>query len=112
MASEPVTVELIDHVLMIGINRPEKRNAFDLATIDAFGAAYERLADDPQARVAVVFGHGGHFSAGLDLAEVGPAVAAQGPGRSPAPDASTRLASSPRRCPNRWWWRFPASRTP
>lgn len=77
--SEPVTVELIDHVLMIGINRPEKRNAFDLATIDAFGAAYERLADDPQARVAVVFGHGGHFSAGLDLAEVGPAVAAQGP---------------------------------
>jgi enoyl-CoA hydratase len=27
----------------------------------------------------VLFGHGDHFSAGLDLAEVGPAVAGHGP---------------------------------
>ncbi len=77
--SDPITVERRGAVLMIGVNRPEKRNAFNLATIDALGGAYEQLADDPDVRVAVLFGHGDHFSAGLDLAEVGPAVAAKGP---------------------------------
>jgi enoyl-CoA hydratase/carnithine racemase len=77
--SERVTVERQGHVLLIGVNRPEKRNAFDLATIDAFAAAYEVLGNDPEVRAGVVFGHGDHFSAGLDLAEVGPVVAERGP---------------------------------
>lgn len=77
--SDVVTVELVGHVLLIGVNRPEKLNSFNLATIDAFAAAYQHLADTDEARVAVVFGHGKHFSAGLDLAEVGPAVAERGP---------------------------------
>ncbi|MFN8126641.1 MAG: crotonase/enoyl-CoA hydratase family protein [Candidatus Nanopelagicales bacterium] len=75
-----VTTERDGHVLLIGINRPEKRNAFSLALIDEFAAAYEELGDDPELRVGVVFAHGDHFSAGLDLAEVGPAVAEHGPG--------------------------------
>lgn len=75
-----VTVDLDGHVLLIGVNRPEKRNAFDLETIEAFAAAYERLADDGEARVGVLYAHGDHFSAGLDLAEVGPAVQERGPG--------------------------------
>lgn len=79
MASNKVTVEKEGHVLLIGINRPEKRNAFDLETIDAFGAAYERLGKDDELRCGVVFGHGPHFCAGLDLAEVGPAVMSGGP---------------------------------
>jgi enoyl-CoA hydratase/carnithine racemase len=74
-----VTVEQDHHLLLIGINRPEKRNAFDLATIDALGAAYERLGKDDDIRVGVLFAHGAHFSAGLDLAEVGPVVAEKGP---------------------------------
>ncbi len=41
--------------------------------------AYDRLADDDDVRVGVVFGHGDHFSAGLDLAEVLPAVQENGP---------------------------------
>jgi enoyl-CoA hydratase/carnithine racemase len=77
--SERVTVERDDKVLLIGVNRPEKRNAFDLATIEALGAAYEKLGKDPEIRAGVVFGHGDHFSAGLDLAEVGPVVASKGP---------------------------------
>ncbi len=80
MTSPKVTTEQKGHVLCIGVNRPEKRNAFDLETIDAFAAAYERLAADDELRVGVVFGHGPHFSAGLDLAEVGPAVREHGPG--------------------------------
>ena len=72
--TEPVTVERDGHVLLIGINRPAKRNAFNLAVIDALGGAYEILGTDDELRAAVLFGHGDHFSAGLDLAEVGPVV--------------------------------------
>src|SRR5262245_47515859 len=77
--SNLITVERDGHVLLIGVNRAEKRNAFNLEMIDALGAAYDRLGDDDQIRAAVLFGHGDHFSAGLDLAEVGPAVAKDGP---------------------------------
>jgi enoyl-CoA hydratase/carnithine racemase len=76
----PVTVERDGAVLLIGLNRPEKRNAVNLATLEALAKAYEVLGDDPGLRCGVLFGHGEHFSAGLDLAEVGPAVGAQGPG--------------------------------
>lgn len=77
--SSRVTVERRGHLLLIGVNRPEKRNAFDLAMIEALAGAYEVLGDDPELRVGVLFAHGDHFSAGLDLAEVGPKVAAEGP---------------------------------
>jgi enoyl-CoA hydratase/carnithine racemase len=77
--SERITVDSDGHVLLIGVNRPEKRNAFDLAAIEQLAAAYERLADDRELRVGVLYAHGEHFSAGLDLAEVGPVVAADGP---------------------------------
>jgi enoyl-CoA hydratase/carnithine racemase len=79
MTTAKVATERDGHVLCIGINRPDKRNAFDLETIAAFADAYEELAHDDALRVGVVFGHGPHFSAGLDLAEVGPAVAKDGP---------------------------------
>ncbi|MDX6287049.1 MAG: enoyl-CoA hydratase [Frankiales bacterium] len=77
--TDRITVERDGHVLLMGVNRPEKRNAFDLATIDELGAAYELLGDDDALWVGVVFAHGEHFSAGLDLAEVGPVVIEQGP---------------------------------
>jgi len=76
---QPVTRERDGHVLLIGVDRAHKRNAFDLATIRALAAAYQELGDDPELRAGVLFGHGDHFSAGLDLAEVAPAVAAGGP---------------------------------
>ena len=77
--SDLVTVELVDHVLRIGVDRADKRNAHNLEVIAALGDAYDRLAEDEEARVGVLFGHGDHFSAGLDLAEVGPYVAEHGP---------------------------------
>ncbi|MBW3619647.1 MAG: crotonase/enoyl-CoA hydratase family protein [Actinobacteria bacterium] len=76
---ERVVTEVDGHVLRIGIDRPEKRNAFDLAMIDEFAAAYERLGEDDDVRVGLVHATGDHFSAGLDLAEVGAAVAEHGP---------------------------------
>ena len=74
-----VTVEKDGHVLLIGVDRAAKRNAWNLAVIEEVAAAYEQLATDDDVRVGVVFGHGDHFSAGLDLAEVLPAVQEHGP---------------------------------
>lgn len=65
-----VTRELRDHVLLIGLDRPAKRNAFDLHMLDELSLAYGEFEREPQARAALVFGHGEHFTAGLDLAEV------------------------------------------
>jgi enoyl-CoA hydratase/carnithine racemase len=64
-----VSVELHGHVLRIGLNRPHKRNAFDLAMYRKLGLAYARLEDDPEARVGVLFAHGEHFTGGLDLVQ-------------------------------------------
>ncbi len=74
-----ITTDVQSHVLLVGVNRPKKRNAFDLATLEELAAAYERLAREDELRVGVLYAHGDHFSAGLDLAEVGPAVAKHGP---------------------------------
>ena len=79
--NQRITVDVEGHVLLIGVNRPEKRNAFDLATIGELADAYARLGTDDDLRVGVLYAHGEHFSAGLDLAEVGPAVAEAGPGK-------------------------------
>jgi len=77
--STRITVERDEHVLMIGINRPEKRNAFDLESLEALAAAYEELGTDDEVRVGVLFAHGDHFSSGLDLASVAPVLAQKGP---------------------------------
>lgn len=74
-----VSVERDGHVLLIGVDRADKRNAWNLEVIDQVAAAYEQLSTDDDIRVGVLFGHGDHFSAGLDLAEVGPAVSERGP---------------------------------
>lgn len=65
--TDRVSFEKDGDVALIGLNRPEKRNALSEAMVDALEAAVERAATDSGA--AVVFGHGDHFCAGLDLAE-------------------------------------------
>ncbi|MEZ4320608.1 MAG: crotonase/enoyl-CoA hydratase family protein [Myxococcota bacterium] len=65
------------HVL--SLDRAEKRNAFDLRMLSELAAALTAFEDDPDARVAVLCADGEHFTAGLDLAEVGPAVASGAP---------------------------------
>src|SRR5439155_2353401 len=84
-----VTVERRGNVLLMGLNRPAKRNAFNLAMINQLAAAYHELETDDDIRCGVLFAHGDQFTGGLDLAEVGPLVregrleeAFAGPGRS------------------------------
>src|ERR1700746_2713869 len=69
-----VTVERRGHVLLMGLNRPDKRNAFNLAMLDQLAAAYYQLETDDDIRCGVLFAHGDHFTGGLDLAEVGPVI--------------------------------------
>lgn len=81
-----VTVERCGHLLLMGLNRPTKRNAFNLAMIDQLARAYYALEADDDLRCGVLFAHGEHFTSGLDLAEVGPLVRegrldVYGPGR-------------------------------
>ncbi len=70
-----LTLERRDHVLLMGLNRPQKRNAFNIELLMELGRAYELLERDEHLRCGVLFAHGEHFTGGLDLAEVGPALA-------------------------------------
>ena len=67
MVQSLVTYEVDGGIALIGLNRPEKRNALSNLVIDELHAAVRAALDE--ARAGVIFGHGPHFSAGLDLAE-------------------------------------------
>ncbi|MEZ5644891.1 MAG: crotonase/enoyl-CoA hydratase family protein [Burkholderiaceae bacterium] len=69
-------------VLLIGIDRPAKRNGFTPAMMRALAEAYTRLDDDPGLRVGVLHAHGDHFTAGLDLPSFAPLMQR---GESPIP---------------------------
>ena len=67
-----IDTQVIGHVLLIGINRPAKRNGWTPPMFRQLAEAYTRLDDDPDLRVGVLHALGDHFTAGLDL----PAVSA------------------------------------
>ncbi len=69
-----ITTEKRGHLLLIGINRPEKMNAFDLEMLGELARAFDELERDEDVRCGVVFANGEHFTAGLDLANVAPVV--------------------------------------
>ena len=54
-------------VTVVTIERPERRNAVDLATARALFEAFRRFDADPNSYVAVLTGGGGAFCAGADL---------------------------------------------
>jgi len=62
-------VDTRDHVLLMGLNRPEKRNAFDLDLYRELSGAYGELHRNPDLRCGVLYARGDHFTAGLDLPE-------------------------------------------
>lgn len=67
----PLLVTREAGVLHARLNRPARRNALDQALFAALDALLAGLRDDTATRVVVLSGAGGHFCAGLDLAEVG-----------------------------------------
>jgi len=67
MGEPLITYELDGATALIGLNRPDKRNAINDSLIDELRVAVQRAHEE--ADVAVLFGHGSNFCAGLDLAE-------------------------------------------
>jgi enoyl-CoA hydratase len=54
-------------ILVVTIDRPERRNAVDGATARALAGAFRAFDLDPELSVAVLAGAGEHFCAGADL---------------------------------------------
>jgi enoyl-CoA hydratase len=67
MADDPVLTERRDGVLLITLNRPDARNAVNLAVAEGIAAALEELDGDEDLTVGVLTGAGKGFSAGMDL---------------------------------------------
>jgi enoyl-CoA hydratase len=65
--SEPVRVDRDGPVVVVTIDRPERRNAVDGATAVALAAAFRAFEYDDALAVAVLTGAGGTFCAGADL---------------------------------------------
>jgi enoyl-CoA hydratase len=67
MPDEPVLTERRDGVLLITLNRPDARNAVNLALAEGLAAALDALDADDALTVGVLSGAGRGFSAGMDL---------------------------------------------
>jgi enoyl-CoA hydratase len=64
-----ITKESLGNVLLIGLNRVAKRNAFDPPMFHDLARAYGEYDANPDLWCAVVFAHGPHFTGGIDLAQ-------------------------------------------
>jgi len=65
-----VSTEKRGRVFLIGLNRPEKRNALNGEMFDALSEAYARYERDDDLRCAVLYGEGSAYCAGADLVEL------------------------------------------
>ncbi|MET0406285.1 MAG: crotonase/enoyl-CoA hydratase family protein, partial [Cystobacter sp.] len=84
--SDPrISLTLRGHVALVGIHRAAKRNAFDMAMLHALAHTMTEADRNGQVRCIVVHAEGEHFTAGLDLADVGPKV---GSGTAMAPQGT------------------------
>jgi enoyl-CoA hydratase/carnithine racemase len=77
-----ISVEQRDNILLIGIDRPEKRNGLTPQMWGQLRDAYTRLDEEDGLHVGVLFGHGEHFTAGLDLPKWSEGMKGNGAARS------------------------------
>ncbi len=71
LTTQHCTVERDDHVVILTMNRPEKRNALSGDMLAGLVLGYEYIDDNPDIRCAILTGAGGHFSSGADLVAMG-----------------------------------------
>src|SRR4051812_49668868 len=77
--SEPkILTERRGHILLIGLNRPDKRNAADFELLSLLADAYGELERDPERRGGVGHAGGGHLTPGLDPPHPRPPVGPHG----------------------------------
>jgi enoyl-CoA hydratase len=62
-----ITVEQRGGVLLMGVDRVEKRNGFTPRMFKQLGEAFTQLENSPDLFVGLLYAHGEHFSGGVDL---------------------------------------------
>jgi enoyl-CoA hydratase/carnithine racemase len=62
-----ISTEVRGHILLIGLDRPAKYNGYTPTMAKQLVEAMTRLDEYDDLWVGVIFGHGDHFTAGLDL---------------------------------------------
>jgi 2-(1,2-epoxy-1,2-dihydrophenyl)acetyl-CoA isomerase len=67
MGYQTLLVDRAGAVATIAMNRPEARNALDLAMRNELNGALDEIEADRDARVVILTGAGGHFCAGGDV---------------------------------------------
>ncbi len=70
MRPDVLRVEEKEGILILWLNRPEKRNALNAALVDALAEALEGAKSRSDVRVVVLRGEGPDFCAGADLADL------------------------------------------
>ena len=66
---QTITTERRGRLLLIGLNRTAKRNAFDPVMFHELAKALGEFEADAELWCGVVFAHGDHFTGGIDLAQ-------------------------------------------
>ena len=72
MSDQRISTEKRGHLMLIGLDRKDKRNAFDPPMFEQLATAYSEMERDPEIRCGVLFAHGDHFTGGLDLVKMAP----------------------------------------
>ncbi len=84
-----------DGVVLVTLDRPEKRNALSIELRDELASALDAAAADPATRAIVLTGAGPAFCAGMDVTQFGGDVAH----RQRLVDSSVRCFDAVARCP-------------
>ena len=92
-ASNTITVERRDDIVLIGLNRPFIQNRLDPPTRARLAETIFQYEHDPTLRAAILFGHGDNFSRGIDV-NASQAALIAGQRAAPRPDAIDPLGNS------------------
>jgi enoyl-CoA hydratase len=84
-------VERDGHLMIVTMNRPERKNALSGAMLIRMFDAYEAASKDPEVRCVIVTGADGNFSSGADLKS----MSGDAGGSDPEIDVPARMAADP-----------------
>ncbi|MDR1999052.1 MAG: enoyl-CoA hydratase/isomerase family protein, partial [Frankiaceae bacterium] len=76
----PIRVEIVEHTMVLTLNRPEAMNAVNGAMTKGIGDALEQAKDDPDIWALIITGTGRAFCAGADLTAVSRGESTSPPG--------------------------------
>ena len=97
MAYDTLLLTVEDRIAVLSINRPDKLNALNDATIAELGAAIDEIRDREDVGGAIITGAGRAFVAGADIAELASQNAITGKARALKGQATfARIETSPK----------------